>query len=43
MYDASSRSLMVKKPWGFSSVRMLARIVVLNVNRHTCHSLDGLY
>ena len=34
---------MVKKPWGFLSARMLARMAVLNVRRHTCHSHDGLY
>ena len=43
MYAASSRSLMVKKPWGFFSARMLARMAVLNVSRHTCHSPDGMY
>ena len=35
MYAASSRSLMVKKPWGFFSARMLARMAVLNVIHHT--------
>ena len=43
MYAASSRLLMVKNPWGFSSVRMLACMAVLNVSRHTCHSPAGLY
>ena len=43
MYAAISRSLMVKNPWGLSSVRMLDRMAVINVSRHTCHSLDGLY
>ena len=37
MYAASSRSLMVKNPWGFLSVRMLARMEVLNVSRNTRH------
>ena len=36
MYAASLRSLMVRKPSGFLSVRMLARMAVLNVSRHTC-------
>ena len=43
MYVASSRSLMVKNPWGFSSVTMLARMAVLNFSRRMCHSIDGLY
>ena len=43
MYAASSRSLMVKNPFGFSSMRMLDCMVVLNVSRHKCHSPDGLY
>ena len=43
MYAASSRSFMVKNPWGFSLVIMLARMAVLNVSRHTCHSPDGLH
>ena len=43
MYAAILRSLMVKNPLGFSSVRMWDRMVVLNVSRHTCQSLDGLY
>ena len=42
MYAAKSRSLIVKKPWGFSSVRMLACMAVLSVSRHVCHSPDGL-
>ena len=42
MYAASYRLLMVKNPWGFSSVRMLACMAVLNVSLHMCHSLDGL-
>ena len=42
MYAASSRSLMVKNPWGLSLVIVLARMVVLNVSLHMCHSLDGL-
>ena len=42
MYAASSRSLMVKKPWRLLSVKMLARMAVLNVSRNTCHSLDGI-
>ena len=43
MYDASSKSLMVKNPWGFSSVRMLACMAVLNFSRHMCHSPEGLW
>ena len=43
MYAASSRSLMVRNPLGFSSVRMWARMAVLNVSRHMCQSLFGLY
>ena len=43
MYAASSRSLMFKNPLGLSSVRMLARMAVLNVSRHTRHSPDGMY
>ena len=35
MYAASSRSLMVKNPWGLSSVIILARMALLNVSRHT--------
>ena len=42
MYAASSRSLMVRYPLGFSSVRMWARMTVLNVSHHTCQSPDGL-
>ena len=42
MYTASSRSLMVRNPVGFLSVRMLARMAVLNVSRHTCQSPFGL-
>ena len=42
MYAASSRSLMVKNPWGLSSGIILARMAVLNVSRHTFHSIDGL-
>ena len=42
MYAASSRSLIVRNPLGFSSTRMLARMVVLNVGRHMCHYPDGL-
>ena len=42
MYAANFRSFMVKKPWGFLSARMLNRMAVLNVSRHTCHSPDGL-
>ena len=42
MYAASSKSLMVKNPWGFSSVRMLVFMAMLNVSRHTCNSPDGL-
>ena len=42
MYVAGSRSLMVKNPWGFFSVRMLAGMAVLNVSLHTCNSPDGL-
>ena len=43
MYAASYKSLMVRKPWGFSSVIMLACMAVLNVNRHMCHSPEGLW
>ena len=43
MYAASSRSLMVRTQLGFSSVRMWARMAVLNVSRHTCQSPCGLY
>ena len=43
MYAASSKSLMVENPWGFSLVRMLACMAVLNVSRHTCHSPEGLW
>ena len=42
MYAARSRSLMVRNPVGFVSVRMLARMAVLNVSRHTCQSPFGL-
>ena len=42
MYASSSRSLMVKKPWGFSSVIIMDRMAVLNVSRHTCHSPEGI-
>ena len=42
MYSASSRSLIVRNPLGFSSMRMLGYMVVLNVSRHTCHSPNGL-
>ena len=42
IYAASSRSLMVRKPLGFTSVRMWARMAVLNVSRHTCQSPFGL-
>ena len=42
MYADRSRSFVVRNPFGFSSVRMLDRIVVLNVSRHTCQSTDGL-
>ena len=43
MYAASSKSLMVKIPWGFSLVRILDCMVVLNVRRHMCHSPEGLW
>ena len=43
MYTYRSRSLMVRNPLGLSSVRMLARMVVLNVIHHTCQSPDGMY
>ena len=43
MYAASSRSLMVKNPRGFSPVRMLARMAVLDVSRHMCHSPAEIY
>ena len=43
MYAASSKSFMVKKPWGFSLVRMLDCTAVLNVSRHTCHYPEGLW
>ena len=42
MYAASSKLLMVKNPWGFSSERILDFMAVLNVSRHTCHSPEGL-
>ena len=42
MYATSSRSLMVRNPLGFSSMRMWAHMAVLNVSRHTCQSPDGL-
>ena len=42
MYAASSRSLMVRNLLGCSSVRMWARMAVLNVSRHTCQSSCGL-
>ena len=42
MYAASSRSLMVRNPVGLVSVRMWARMAVLNVSRHTCQSPFGL-
>ena len=42
MYAASSKSFMVKNPWGFSLVRMLSCMAVLNVSRHTCHSPEGV-
>ena len=43
MYAASSKSLMVKNPWGFSSLRILACMAVLNFSRHTCHFPEGLW
>ena len=43
MYATSFRLLIVKKPWGFSSIIMLARMAVLNVSCHTCHSPKGLH
>ena len=42
MYAARSRSLMVNVPFGFLLVRMWDRMAVLNISRHTCHSLDRL-
>ena len=42
MYAASLRSLMVRNTLRFSSVRMWARMAVLNVSRHTCQYPDGL-
>ena len=42
MYAASSRSLMVSNPVGFASVRMWARMTVLNVSCHTCQYPFGL-
>ena len=42
MYAASSRSLMVKNLWGFSLVRILAHMAVLNVSQHMCHFPVGL-
>ena len=42
IYAAKSRSLIVKNPWVFSSVRVLACMAVLNVCRHTCHSPEWL-
>ena len=43
MYAASSKSLMVKNPWGFSSLISMDRMAVLNVSRHTCHSPEGIW
>ena len=42
MYADRSRSLMVSNPVGFASLRMWARMTVLNVSRHTCQSQFGL-
>ena len=42
MYAARSRLLMVRNPLGFSSVRMWARMAVLNVSRHICQFPFGL-
>ena len=42
MYAVSSRSLMVRNTDEFLSVRMLARMAVLNVSCHKCHSPVGL-
>ena len=42
MYAARSRSLMVRNPVGFVSVRMWVRMAVLNISHHTCHSPFGL-
>ena len=38
MYAASLMLLMVRNLVGFLSVRMLARMAVLKVSRHTCQS-----
>ena len=43
MYAARSKSLMVKNPCGFSSVRIWACMAVPNVSRHMCHSPEGLW
>ena len=42
MYAASYRSLIVKKPWGLSSMIMLARMAVINVIPHTCNIPKGI-
>ena len=42
MYAASSRSLIVRNPVGFASMRMWARMAVLNVSRHTCQYPFGM-
>ena len=42
MYAASSRSLMFNVLFGLLSGRMWDCMVVLNVSRHTCPSLDEL-
>ena len=42
MYAVSSRFLIVKNPWGFSSVRMLVHMAVINVSRQTCHYPKGM-
>ena len=43
MYAVISKSLMVKNPWGFSSVRMWYCMAVLNVRPKTCHSPKGVW
>ena len=43
MYAVSSRLFIIKKPSRFSSVVMLARMVVLNDSHHMCHYLKGMH
>ena len=42
MYATSLRSLMVRNPVGFASMRMWERMVMLNVSQHMCQSPFGL-